>query len=177
MRVILAMQLKMTCCAYRLCIANAGKHFKPPHPRFWNIFWIGRGGWIPWPSLAFSFAPLPLPAFLSFHTCLHFERILDPQRCPLAEVPLVFGGFVGAKEWLISNWRGVPQGSGSAQPGAASQPGTALGATATATQHRLGAAAQDPHHSHNFQPVSHRFSPVSRFHFNGISIKSMANVI
>jgi hypothetical protein len=90
MRVILAMQLKMTCCAYRLCIANAGKHFKPPHPRFGNIFWIGRGGWIPWPSLAFSFAPLPLPAFLSFHTCLHFERILDPQRCPLAEVPLVF---------------------------------------------------------------------------------------
>jgi hypothetical protein len=64
-----------------------------------------------------------------------------------------------------------------AQPGAASQPGTALGATATATQHRLGAAAQDPHHSHNFQPVSHRFSPVSRFHLNGISIKLMANVI
>jgi hypothetical protein len=64
-----------------------------------------------------------------------------------------------------------------AQPGAASQPGTALGATATATQHRLGAAAQDPHHSHNFQPVSHRFSPVSRFHLNGISIKSMENVI
>ena len=33
----------------------------------------------------------------------------DPGVCPL-------GGFIGAQEYLVSNWRGVSQGSPQGQP-------------------------------------------------------------